>query len=205
MKNMNKLSLRAFRIILLFQTLTSFSSCVEKNHKVEENFRNSTENTEKVLNSVELETNKDGLTNLQTIIKTIHGNITIKFYSKQAPNTVTRFLHLVNEGFYDGLKFHRVIENFVVQTGDPTGTGKGGSGVILKSEFNSLQHIKGTVAMARSHNDIDSADSQFYIALASLPHLDGKYTIFGQVVEGLEVLDKIKQDNQILSVHILND
>lgn len=192
--------------LLLFQILTLLNGCTQKTSiNSDLNSKKSDSSEISYLNAVELVTNKDGLSNLKTIIKTTNGNITLRFYSKNAPNTVTRFLHLVQDGFYDGLKFHRVIENFVVQSGDPTGSGKGGSGVILKAEISSLQHIKGTVAMARSHNDIDSADSQFYIALTSLPHLDGQYTIFAQVVDGFDVLDNIKQDDKILSVHILNN
>ncbi|EQC43433.1 peptidylprolyl isomerase [Bacteriovorax sp. Seq25_V] len=155
------------------------------------------------LNAFDLETDNDGLSRTKAVLKTVHGNISFKFYPKSAPNTVTRLLQLINEGFYDGLSFHRVIPGFVIQTGDPTGSGKGGSGNILKAEINELQHIKGTIAMARSHNNIDSADSQFYISLSSLPHLDGKYTIFGQVIEGIDVLDKIQKGDKILSIQII--
>lgn len=142
---------------------------------------------------------KNGLSQESIVIKTVHGNITFKLYPKKAPNTVTRVIKLVNDGFYDGLKFHRVVPNFVIQTGDPTESGRGGSGKKLKAEFNDAQHIKGTVAMART-DDPDSADSQFYIALNTLPHLDGKYTVFGQVVDGLNVLNKIKQGDIIISM-----
>ena len=112
---------------------------------------------------------------------------------------MTRIIELVNKAFYDGIKFHRVVPNFVIQAGDPSGTGTGGSGKNLKAEFNDLQHIKGTVAMART-SDPDSADSQFYIALTTLSHLDRKYTVFGQVVEGLDVIDKIEQNDVIISM-----
>jgi cyclophilin family peptidyl-prolyl cis-trans isomerase len=135
------------------------------------------------------------------MLRTMHGNITFKFYPEDAPNTVHRFIALAKSGFYTGVIFHRVIPNFVVQGGDPTGTGRGGSGKKLKAEFNSRIHIKGAVAMARSQ-DFDSADSQFYIALNTLPHLDGKYTVFGQVVEGWEALDKIKKGDKIISITI---
>ena len=141
-----------------------------------------------------------GLSKTKVIIKTAHGNIAFKFYPKDAPNTSTRIAHLIKKGFYDGITFHRVIKNFVAQAGDPTGTGTSGSGVKLKAEFNSKQHIRGTVAMARAGNDVDSADSQFYIALSTLPHLNGKYTVFGQVVEGDDILDKITKGDKILSM-----
>ncbi|MFZ8999657.1 MAG: peptidylprolyl isomerase [Bacteriovoracaceae bacterium] len=151
----------------------------------------------------QLKTDDKNLSLKKAILKTIHGNITIKFYPKHAPNTVTRFMNLVENGFYNGLKFHRVIPNFVVQTGDPTGTGTGGSGQKLKAEFNEIQHIKGTVAMARAQSP-DSGDSQFYIALSTLPHLDKKYTVFGQVTKGLEILDKISKGDQILNFSLIN-
>lgn len=198
------MKIKAF--IQLFLILTILSSCTQKSSIEENNSQlNSSSETNSSnisLSAFDLDTNRDGLSNVKAIIKTIHGNITLRFYPKQAPNTVTRVLQLLNDGFYDGLPFHRVVEGGFIQTGDPTSTGKGGSGVILKAEFSELQHIKGTVAMARSHNDVDSADSQFYIALTTLPHLDGKYTIFGQVTEGIEVLDKIKKDDKILSFQV---
>ena len=147
----------------------------------------------------DLKLDKNGLSHESIVIKTVRGNIEFKLYPKKAPNTVTRIIELVNQGFYDGVKFHRVVPNFVIQAGDPTGTGTSGSGKKLKAEFNDIQHIKGTVAMARTQ-DPDSADSQFYIALTTLPHLDKKYTVFGQVVEGLDVINKIEQNDVIVSM-----
>ncbi len=146
-----------------------------------------------------MSTDSDGLSSTTATIRTVHGDIVFKFYPNEAPNTVTRISQLISEGFYDGLTFHRVVPNFVVQGGDPQGTGTGGSGQKLKAEFNDIQHVRGTVAMARAQ-DINSADSQFYIALSTLPHLDGQYTVFGQVVEGLELLDKITVGDKMLSV-----
>lgn len=154
-----------------------------------------------IIRAENLKIDSNGLSKLQTTIKTVHGNIVFKFYPREAPNTTTRIIELIQKGFYDGLIFHRVIPNFVIQTGDPTGTGTSGSGVKLKAEFNKIQHIKGTVAMARS-NDKDSADSQFYIALTTLPHLDEKYTVIGQVTKGLEILSKITIGDKILSTSI---
>jgi len=147
----------------------------------------------------DLRTDKTGLSQESIVIKTVRGNIEFKLYPEKAPNTVTRIIELVNKGFYDGIKFHRVVPNFVIQAGDPTGTGTSGSGKRLRAEFNDIQHIKGTVAMARTQ-DPDSADSQFYISLTTLPHLDKKYTVFGQVVGGLEVIDKIAQNDVIISM-----
>ena len=120
------------------------------------------------------------------------GNVTIEMKPEIAPNHVKRIKKLVREKFYDGLKFHRVIDGFMAQTGDPKGNGTGGSGKNLKSEFSSAKHIKGTVSMARAR-DPNSADSQFFICLADVPHLDEQYTIWGQVIEGMENVDKIKK------------
>ncbi len=147
----------------------------------------------------DLKMGSGSLSNAKAIIKTVHGNIVFKFYPKHAPSTTTRIIQLIQQGFYDGLNFHRVVPNFVIQGGDPQGNGTGGSGQNLKAEFNDLQHIEGTVAMARAQNP-DSADSQFYIALNTLKNLDGKYTIFGQVVEGLDVVKKIQKGDKMLSV-----
>lgn len=156
----------------------------------------------KSITAADLVTDKNGQSKSTVLIKTVHGNISFKFYPKKAPHTVTRIIQLVQQGFYDGLVFHRVIPNFVIQTGDPQATGAGGTGTKVKAEFNTLQHIKGTLAMARHSNDIDSADSQFYIALTTLPHLDNKYTIFGQVIEGLELLKKVQKGDKVLSMSL---
>lgn len=134
-------------------------------------------------------------------IKTTKGDIVFAFKPEIAPATVARVKKLIKEGFYTGLRFHRVVKDFVIQTGDPTGTGNGGSGLALKPEFSSEKHVKGTVSMARS-SDINSADSQFFITLGNYPHLDGKYTIFAQVTEGLEVAEKVVVGDKILSLTI---
>jgi cyclophilin family peptidyl-prolyl cis-trans isomerase len=134
-------------------------------------------------------------------ITTPHGVIRYKFYSNDAPKTVSRMLELIRAGFYNGLTFHRVLPGFVAQGGDPNGNGTGGSGQRLKAEFNERRHVEGTVAMARA-NDPDSADSQFYITLAPQPHLDRNYTVFGQVVEGMDVVRKLQVGDKMLSVTI---
>ena len=120
------------------------------------------------------------------------GRVVIELRPDLAPNHVARIKELAREHFYDGVVFHRVIDGFMAQTGDPTGTGTGGSGQKLRAEFSTSKHVRGTVSMARSQN-INSADSQFFICFASTPHLDGQYTIWGQVVEGMELVDKIKK------------
>jgi cyclophilin family peptidyl-prolyl cis-trans isomerase len=146
-----------------------------------------------------LQTDIGGLSTTSATIKTVHGDIVFRFYTKAAPHTSARIMELIQNKFYDGLVFHRAIPNFIIQTGDPTGTGVGGSGTKLKAEFNELQHIKGTIAMARG-TDINSADSQFYICLTTLSHLDGKNTIFGQVVDGLDVLPKLSKGDRVISI-----
>ena len=131
------------------------------------------------------------------------GRIVFTFYPKDAPNTVDNFIRLTNKGFYDGLKFHRVIADFMAQTGCPLGTGTGGPGYKIKAEFNSQKHIRGTVAMARSQSP-DSAGSQFYICYGPTPHLDGDYTVFGQVIEGMELVDGIVQGDVMKKVTIVD-
>lgn len=123
------------------------------------------------------------------------GRVVIELLPEKAPNTVARIKELVRQGFYDGIVFHRVIDGFMAQTGDPTGTGTGGSGQKLKAEFNDTKHVRGTVSMARAASP-DSADSQFFICFASAPHLDRQYTAFGQVVSGMEFVDNIKKGSR---------
>ena len=120
------------------------------------------------------------------------GRVVIEMRPDLAPNHVSRIKELVREGFYDGVVFHRVIEGFMAQSGDPTGTGTGGSGQNLDAEFSDANHIRGTLSMARAQNP-NSADSQFFICFSDVPHLDGQYTVWGQVVEGMEHVDKIKR------------
>lgn len=121
-----------------------------------------------------------------------YGRVVIQLRPDLAPKHVARIKELTREGFYDGLIFHRVIDGFMAQTGDPTGTGTGGSGQTLDAEFTQTPFVRGTVGMARS-SDPNSADSQFFIMFAPAPFLDGKYTVWGQVVEGMEFVDKIKR------------
>jgi len=135
-------------------------------------------------------------------IETKNGDMIIELYPDSAPNTVANFKALAGKGYYDGLTFHRVIAGFMAQGGDPDGTGMGGPGYKVKAEFNDRKHVHGTMAMARS-SDPDSAGSQFYICFAPAPHLDGQYTVFGQVTEGLDVLDQIKQGDLMIKVSVL--
>jgi peptidylprolyl isomerase/peptidyl-prolyl cis-trans isomerase B (cyclophilin B) len=132
------------------------------------------------------------------------GEIRIEFYPEDAPKTVENFVTLAKKGFYNGLKFHRVVPDFVVQGGCPKGDGTGGPGYQIKAEFNKQKHVRGSVAMARSQHP-DSAGSQFYICYGSTPHLDGQYTVFGKVVQGIESIDKIKQGDRMTSVAIVEE
>ena len=154
-----------------------------------------------ILENLGSDVDRDGLSNIQAVIQTRHGSISYRFYPQQAPKTVVRVIELIERGFYNGLSFHRVIPKFIIQGGDPTNTGMGGSGTTIPFEFNDLQHLRGSVAMARGEKE-NSADSQFYIALSSFPHLDGKFTIFGKVVAGFDILDKIKKGDKMITVTI---
>lgn len=120
------------------------------------------------------------------------GRVVIELLPEKAPNTVARIKELVRDKFYDGIVFHRVIEGFMAQTGDPTGTGMGGSGQKQKAEFNDVKHTRGVVSMARAASP-DSADSQFFIVFDDASFLDGQYTAFGRVIEGMEYVDRIKK------------
>jgi peptidylprolyl isomerase len=118
------------------------------------------------------------------------GRVVIELRPDLAPKTVARIKELTRRGFYDGIVFHRVIDGFMAQTGDPKGTGTGGSGQNLPAEFSKEKHVRGTVSMARAQS-VDSADSQFFICFAPAPFLDGKYTIWGKVTSGMEFIDAI--------------
>src|ERR1700722_19137627 len=137
-------------------------------------------------------------------IQTAKGNMKVEFYEKDAPGTVANFVKLAKEGFYDGLTFHRVIPDFVIQGGCPEGTGRGGPGYTIPCETsgNNQRHDRGVLSMA--HAGPNTGGSQFFICLsrAHTAHLDRKHTCFGKVVEGLDVLDKIRQDDVINKIVI---
>lgn len=133
------------------------------------------------------------------VIETDHGNITIEFFEDVAPKHVANFKKLASQGFYDSTAFHRVIPGFVIQGGDPStkhgdpsswGMGQPDQPTV-PAEFSKIHHARGIVSMARKGNDINSATSQFFICVAGVPHLDGQYTVFGKVIEGMDVVDKI--------------
>ncbi len=151
--------------------------------------------------AIDLTTDENGLSKSTVVLTTSQGVIKYKFYSKDAPKTVARMAELIQQGFYNGLTFHRVVPGFVIQGGDPLGNGTGGSGQKLAAEFNERRHVEGTVAMARAQ-DPNSADSQFYISLGRHPHLDRSYTVFGQVTEGMDVAKKIGIGDRMVSVKV---
>ncbi len=137
-----------------------------------------------------------------TIIETDKGNITIELFPDAAPNTVNNFVFLAREGFYNGVTFHRVIENFVIQGGDPTGTGRGGPGYTFEDEVrgNPYRHETGTLSMANAGPNTNG--SQFFICHSPQPHLDGRHTVFGKVIDGMDVVNRIGQGDLINRVTI---
>jgi peptidylprolyl isomerase len=144
------------------------------------------------------------------IIQTSKGEVVIAMRPDLAPGHVARIKELVREGFYDGVKFHRVIDGFMAQTGDPNGNGTGGSGRKLKAEFSAEKHGRGTVAMARAQ-DPNTGDSQFIICFADSPWLNNQYTVWGKVIEGMENVDAIakgeppRNPDTIVSVQVAAD
>ncbi len=131
------------------------------------------------------------------IVEIPHGRVVIRLRPDVAPGHVARIKELAREGFYDGTPFHRVIDGFMAQGGDPTGTGTGGSKKPnLKAEFSDVPHKRGTASMARAMNP-DSANSQFFICFTDCPFLDGQYTVWGEVVEGMDAVDKIKRGEPV--------
>jgi len=143
----------------------------------------------------------------KAIIKTEKGDMTVQFYDKDAPNTVANFLKLAKSGYYDGVTFHRVINDFVIQGGDPTGTGAGGPGYRIKCELDgdNQYHDRGVLSMA--HAGRDTGGSQFFIchSRTNTAHLDRNHTCFGKVIENVDVIDDIRQGDKILGIEILEE
>lgn len=135
-------------------------------------------------------------------IETDRGDIELELYPEYAPRTVNNFVFLAEEGFYDGVTFHRVISDFMIQGGDPTGTGRGGPGYKFEDEFreNPLKHEKGVISMANAGPNTNG--SQFFITHGPQPHLDGRHTVFGKVVEGQDVVDSIRQGDVMNKVTV---
>ena len=144
------------------------------------------------------------------IIETTKGPVTVELRPDLAPNHVARIKELAHQGFYDGVVFHRVIDGFMAQTGDPTGTGRGGSGQKLRAEFNAEPHTRGAVSMARAQSP-DSGDSQFFICFDEATFLDRQYTVGGRVIDGMDNVDKLargeppSRPDKMLSVRVAAD
>jgi peptidylprolyl isomerase len=144
------------------------------------------------------------------IIETTKGPVTVELRPDLAPNHVARIKELARQGFYDGVVFHRVIDGFMAQTGDPTGTGRGGSGQKLRAEFNAEPHTRGAVSMARAQSP-DSGDSQFFICFDDATFLDRQYTVWGRVIDGMDNVDNLargeppSRPDKMLSVRVAAD
>lgn len=139
----------------------------------------------------------------KAIFEMEQGKVVIELFDKDAPNTVANFEKLANEGFYNGLAFHRVIAGFVAQGGCPNGNGTGGPGYTIKCEINPNKHERGSLAMA--HRGPNTGGSQFYVCFDPQPHLDGMHTVFGKVIEGMEIVDKINQGDKMNKVSIIEE
>lgn len=135
-------------------------------------------------------------------IETDKGNIEVELDATHAPQTVNNFVFLANQGYYDGVAFHRVIPNFMIQGGDPTGTGRGGPGYKFEDEVstNPLRHERGVISMANAGPNTNG--SQFFITHSPQPHLNGKHTVFGKVVKGMDVVDKIQAGDRMTKVSV---
>jgi peptidyl-prolyl cis-trans isomerase B (cyclophilin B) len=146
--------------------------------------------------SMQIDTDKT----YRAVMRTNKGNVVLELYPEHAPKTVNNFVFLANQGYYDGVSFHRVIPGFVVQGGDPTGTGRGGPGYQFEDETkgNPLEHETKVISMANAGPNTNG--SQFFITLEPQPHLNGKHTVFGKVVEGAEVVDRIDQGDTMNEV-----
>ena len=169
----------------------------QEENNTEQNIVSNEENEESEVNDMY----SSGTHHAQIVVKD-YGTISLELYADIAPITVSNFAKLVNEGFYDGLTFHRIIKGFMIQGGDPLGNGTGGSDENIKGEFamngvqNSISHVRGTISMARA-TSYNSASSQFFIMQEDTPSLDGQYAAFGKVTDGIEIVDKICEDTQV--------
>ena len=141
----------------------------------------------------------------KAIIQTKKGDIELELFEKDAPNTVANFVKLINEGFYDGLTFHRVIPDFVIQGGCPRGDGTGGPGYTIKCETKGNPNKHGTGALSMAHAGKDTGGSQFFITHSPQPHLDGVHTVFGKVTKGMDVVNKIQAGDVMEKVIVVEE
>ncbi|MEA1985383.1 MAG: peptidylprolyl isomerase [Euryarchaeota archaeon] len=139
----------------------------------------------------------------KAIIETDKGNITIELFEEDAPKTVANFVKLIKQGFYNGLNFHRVIPNFMIQGGCPKGNGTGGPGYTIKCEINPRKHTTGALSMA--HAGKDTGGSQFFITHSPQPHLNGVHTVFGKVVEGMDVVNSIRAGDTMNQLKVVEE
>ena len=139
----------------------------------------------------------------KAIIETDKGNITIELFEEDAPKTVANFVKLIKQGFYNDLHFHRVIPNFMIQGGCPKGNGTGGPGYTIKCEINPRKHTTGALSMA--HAGKNTGGSQFFITHSPQPHLDGVHTVFGKVIEGMDVVNSIRADDVMNRLRVVEE
>lgn len=203
---MKKILKIAFALSLVFVMAFSFAACSEKNTNADTDDTDITaeENSSKVDTADDDDIDITAESGDYTAVIDIenYGKITLELYTDEAPKTVANFVKLAKSGFYDGLTFHRIMEGFMMQGGDPEGTGMGGSDETIVGEFsdngyeNSISHTRGTISMARNGYDYNSASSQFFIVHKDSTFLDGQYAAFGRVTDGIDVVDKVCEDSQ---------
>ena len=188
-----------FFLVAIVGIFLTFAGCSGKESKKAEEKKSSSQTPQtqvaekKPWEQVKLDPNSRPV----VVIETDFGNIEIQLRPDKAPKTCANFVYLVKKGFYNGLTFHRIVPGFVIQGGDPTGTGRGGPGYTIPAEITDLKHTTGAVACARLPDQVnpnkESSGSQFYITLKPTPFLDGQYTVFGYVIKGMDVVQKIAQ------------
>ncbi len=187
-----------FTAVLIVISVFAFSGCKKNdaNADKEDGNGNQTANEENS-DFIHGESNPTAVIDVEN-----YGKITVQLRYDKAPDTVKNFIYLANKGFYDGVIFHRIIDGLIIQGGDPEGTGFGGPGYSIKGEFanngfeqNDLKHVRGTISMARTNANMNSAGSQFFICQTDYPSWDGDYAAFGTVIDGMDIVDKIASVN----------
>lgn len=188
-------------ILIILAISVYFITKKGENSNEKQNVQEDAQTEQKEENKEEKSMYSSGKHHAQIVIKN-YGTISLELDADMAPITVENFANLVNDGFYDGLTFHRIISGFMIQGGDPEGNGLGGSNKEIKGEFsangvkNTISHTRGVISMARAQS-YNSASSQFFIMHEDAPYLDGSYAAFGHVTEGIEIVDKICEDTKV--------